>query len=665
MSEVSPAARESPGFGSALAQRCKSPTLQEEVCMTYRVRYSALLLASLIGVAASTTAPAQTAASAPVVKKKVTSQNDLPRFNYAVKGSASALLNADDATFAPFLDQVKKNLGVVLSGYEIQDRATLRSLTSLQLSIQDLEGDNQAALATLDQLRALADKPDVKLTTGLAEEAVLKARIKTGATSGPAYQQAAQAIFADEVNGLPWDVVQNVAKEQQSRLVILSSDLITGGIKREVDPIAAQSGTLDQDSAASVVMGRQTERSLLPLKDGFAATLKQYIVAHNVMKPDIWAARDVTLTLDQQLTPVLVGIWDSGVDTSLYPNQLYTDPNPGDHSAHGLAYDLHGVISNSDLEPLSPELKQAYPNALTLFEGLDDLHNQIDSPAAQKVKAITTQDSPDQIAAVFKQLNALGNYMHGTHVAGIAVRGNPYARLVVARFNDNIPELPFEPTPQWAETFAGDFVAMGDYFRTHNVRVVNMSWGDTVAEFEENLAKTTNEKDPAKRKQHAQELYNIWRKGVETAIQHAPNTLFVAAAGNSDSNAGFDEDVPASLRDSNLLVVGAVNQAGEETSFTSYGDTVLVDADGYRVESYVPGGKRMKESGTSMASPNVANLAAKLFAIDPRLTPQQVIELIRKGADASADGRRHLINPKASVALLQQQLGTKVAAKAP
>jgi subtilisin family serine protease len=54
-----------------------------------------------------------------------------------------------------------------------------------------------------------------------------------------------------------------------------------------------------------------------------------------------------------------------------------------------------------------------------------------------------------------------------------------------------------------------------------------------------------------------------------------------------------------------------------------------------------------------MASPNVVNLAAKLFALDPSLTPVQVIELIEKGATASEDGRLPLINPKASVALLQ------------
>jgi hypothetical protein len=54
-----------------------------------------------------------------------------------------------------------------------------------------------------------------------------------------------------------------------------------------------------------------------------------------------------------------------------------------------------------------------------------------------------------------------------------------------------------------------------------------------------------------------------------------------------------------------------------------------------------------------MASPNVVNLAAKLLALNPALNPAQVIELIRQGATISEDGRRHLIDEKRSVALLQ------------
>ena len=99
----------------------------------------------------------------------------------------------------------------------------------------------------------------------------------------------------------------------------------------------------------------------------------------------------------------------------------------------------------------------------------------------------------------------------------------------------------------------------------------------------------------------------------------------------------------------NILTVGAVDQAGEETSFTSFGESVDVHANGFEVNSYVPGGEKMKMSGTSMAAPNVTNLAAKVLACNPDLTPAQVSKIIIENADKSEDGRRILINPKNTI----------------
>jgi subtilisin family serine protease len=62
----------------------------------------------------------------------------------------------------------------------------------------------------------------------------------------------------------------------------------------------------------------------------------------------------------------------------------------------------------------------------------------------------------------------------------------------------------------------------------------------------------------------------------------------------------------------------------------------------------------MAFSGTSMASPNALNLAAKLLAVEPSLRPREVIRLIEQGAD-ELEGQPglKLLNPKASLALLQ------------
>jgi subtilisin family serine protease len=133
-------------------------------------------------------------------------------------------------------------------------------------------------------------------------------------------------------------------------------------------------------------------------------------------------------------------------------------------------------------------------------------------------------------------------------------------------------------------------------------------------------------------------------------LASAAQMLFVTAGGNSNEDASFTEDVPAGIVLPNLLAVGAVDKAGDEASFTSYGPTVVVHANGYQVESVIPGGDKLSESGTSMASPQVANLAAKILAVNPKLTPPQVIALIRDTADKTPDGRRTLINPKKAVA---------------
>ena len=116
-------------------------------------------------------------------------------------------------------------------------------------------------------------------------------------------------------------------------------------------------------------------------------------------------------------------------------------------------------------------------------------------------------------------------------------------------------------------------------------------------------------------------------------------------------DASFLQDVPASLELPNLITVGATNQAGDATTFTSYGKTVLVYADGFHVESSIPGGKIVKFSGTSMASPAVTNLAAKLFAIDATLTPEQARTLIVEGSTPSEDGRRKLVDESRTIEL--------------
>ncbi len=591
-------------------------------------------------------------AAQPGARIKVATQADLPRHSYPVAVAASELVQAPNGAFDGFAAKVRTDVESVLRDYDLEDRSALRDYLATELGLQEIAGEFPAALKTVERLRSLEDKPSPKLTSGLATRAFLNAALRTRATSGPAFEEEFAKLLGEDVKALPWDVVQDWARQSYARARLASKASLLGQVMTWIDPASLKSHALNDDDAGSLIGVRATLRYFLPLAPVQAGVLKRYIAAHETVEPDIWAAREVTLTADQKPTPVLVAIWDSGIDVALFPDQLFTDSNPTASGTHGLAYDDAGAPSTTWLYALTPEQQATYPEIRADIQGRLDIREGRDSPEAAALERKLKTLSPEQLHRLDEIEKVISFYVHGTHCAGIAVRGNPAARLVVARFDDQLPDLPFAPTLEWARRLGADFGQMSDYFRTRHVRVVNMSWGDDAQEFETWLSKTGGGADPSERKTKAAELYAAWREGIETAIRNAPDTLFVTAAGNSDSNTGFTGDVPSSLRLPNLIAVGAVNQAGDETSFTSYGESVAVHADGYDVESFVPGGAKLKLSGTSMASPNVVNLAAKLFALDPSLTPEQVISLIKRGATPTKDGRRHLIDEQRSVALL-------------
>jgi subtilisin family serine protease len=593
------------------------------------------------------------AGCAQAAKIPVKKETDLPRFSYKVPGAASQFVEADAAAFAPFAAQVGRDVDGVFQAYQVDDHSMRAELLQARLDTQELAGDWAAGLETIDALRALEDKPAAKLLSGLYARARLQAAIDAGGESGPAYEAAFKKRYAAAIAPLPWGLVQDSIKGAYGSSQLASRARVLAELQSELDPAVAQSGALDAGEARELLEARVYLKAALPISAARAEVLHAYIARNQATPPEIWSAREVTLGAADQLTPVNVGIWDSGIDLSLFPGQVFTDDHPTASGAHGLAFDDDGNPSTDWLYPLNAAQRDGYASFREEIQGRIDLQNGVESKAARDTQALYRTLSPAQMHERTEIGKVLGFYAHGTHCAGIAVRGNPAARLVVARFDDQLPDYPFPPTEAWVRKLGDDFRQMADYFRTRRVRVVNMSWGDNAAEFETWLSKTGGGGDPQARKAKAAALFALWKQAIEDAIKSAPDTLFVTAAGNSDSDAGFLDDVPASLHLPNLIAVGAVNKSGDETSFTSHGDTVLAHADGFQVDSFVPGGARLPFSGTSMASPNVVNLAAKLIALDPGLTPAQTIALIREGATASADGRRHLIDEKKSVELLK------------
>jgi subtilisin family serine protease len=600
------------------------------------------------------------AAFADQPKKEVHSQADLPRAIYPVTGSVSTLLQSDESAFDAVVNKAITDLDSLFSDYDIKDNATLISILSAKLSLQELKGDADDGLRTIARIRELQSKPDLKLTVALFDEAILKAQQSVPAKQGAEYEQKVESIYRDAVNALPWDVVQDVIKSARSVSGLLSESFLLGDAQERLQPEIDKSGSLSRESIYALLNTRVNLRIRLPLNAIRLDVLKAYVATHDTQKPDIWAARSVTLSGEDHPQKVLVGIWDSGFDPAVYPGHLYSYPNSAPYPAQGLAFTDDGLPSDSALYPLTPEQKEQYPEVSEDLEALSDLRAGVETPVTEAFKKRLTTMSKDDVNTMFERLSFFGNMTHGTHVAGIAIKGNPAAQLVVFRFNDGLSrELHFPPSTDWAHRMAANFKRIGQFCAEHKVRVVNLSWSDDPQEFEDWLARSKGNQSAEQRKQEALELFAIWKQAIIDAMNAAPNTLFVTAAGNADGDAAFLEDVPPSLELPNLIAVGATNQAGDATSFTSYGKTVVVYANGYHVESFIPGGKKVKYSGTSMAAPQVTNLAAKLFAIDPPITAEKAKELIISGSTPSADGKRKLIDERRSLRLIKKQATAK------
>ena len=598
-------------------------------------------------------------------KPKITSQDQLPRFSYEFKGKVTDVVTQEDA-YQQLAPKVRADLEKLLADYDIEDRATRQDVLGVLLSMDLNEGRFDDALQRIEAIRALEQKPATKALTGLLAESFVAAH-RAAPQDAAAFHAAFKKLYAEKVGALSWELVGDLIQQVKGSAEIASEAVTLGRLANEFQPAVDKTGVISGDVAETLVSARTSVALWLPLKAERVAVLTAYVAAHKKAKPDIWAARSFDLQANQNLTPVVVGIWDSGVDVAIYKNQLWTNPRERDNGrdndgngfvadVHGIAFTLHADRTPELLIPLDDAQRARYPELRNLTKGMLDIRANIDSPEAAEIKKRIAAMQADEVKPFLESLNLFGDYTHGTHVAGIAAAGNPAVRLLVARITFDyrmIPELPTRELSLKNAAAERDTVA---YFQQHGVRVVNMSWGGSPKDWESALELNGAGGTPEERKKLARELFKIERDALYDSMKNAPEILFVVAAGNSDNDVGFDEMLPSGFGLPNMLTVGAVDQAGEETSFTSYGAVVAVHANGFEVDSYIPGGERLKYSGTSMASPNVANLAAKLLALDPKLTVEQVIDLIKLGAERSANGRVNLINPKRSLALLRAKM---------
>lgn len=196
--------------------------------------------------------------------------------------------------------------------------------------------------------------------------------------------------------------------------------------------------------------------------------------------------------------------------------------------------------------------------------------------------------------------NVQDEHGHGTHVAGIAaaVTNNLTGIAGVSWYN------PILPVKVLNKDGTGSLFEVADGIKwatDHGARVINLSLGDAIA---------------------SEILYDAIR------YAHERDVVLIAAAGNDNV---ADPMYPAAYPE--VLAVAAVDQGQNKASFSNYGPHIDVTAPGENIPSTFPGNNYVFMSGTSMAAPHVAGLAGLIRALNPELSNQEVVDLIKQTAD--------------------------------
>ena len=272
-------------------------------------------------------------------------------------------------------------------------------------------------------------------------------------------------------------------------------------------------------------------------------------------------------------------------------------------------------------DPMVKQAKQMYLAGLN-SEALKDFKNYLEGQEKYNLNVDFNGriqgDDPDNINdRNYGNNNVIppkADELHATHVAGIIaqIRHNGIGGDGVA---DHVLIMPIRAVPDGDE-YDKDIALAFRYAVDNGAKVINTSFG---------------------------KYYSPHKDWVWDAIKYAADhdVLIVNAAGNDGkdmdqygANMSYpnDGDVKGKEITDNFLNVGAIGPnygADMVASFSNYGkETVDIFSPGVKIYATVPFGKYKFLRGTSMASPDVAGVAALIRTRYPELTASEVKHII-------------------------------------
>jgi subtilisin family serine protease len=405
---------------------------------------------------------------------------------------------------------------------------------------------------------------------------------------------------------------------------------------------------------------------------------------------------------------VLMAVFDSGIDYN-HPelkNNIHFELNSnGEPISAG--YDYLGKDEWPSYRIVNTEIYDYAEQSSDKKKEIDERSQESDFNKTVRADTQAKQCKIDAVTSVSAKLKdyvhayraqsyeAAGEYIHGTHVAGLMTYNRPDFGLIAYRV------LPYHVTKAEGRE---ESLLKTDYFvsnienalnrmakiRDANgrpVRIVNLSLGGS-------LQKPNGDDGPSDQEQNEkfERARSIIYHRLTDVIKSHPGVLFVAAAGN---DGGWSESktriqYPCGIEAENVLCVGATNNFEELSTFTNIplNNVDLVFAPGFEIKSLYPSdqcrafstfmestinsdaagvckyekaqrkwvvdapalntfapvlkafvnacknseNRYVRMSGTSMATPIVSHLAGEILANNPNYSPTDVIREIKKRA---------------------------------
>jgi len=196
------------------------------------------------------------------------------------------------------------------------------------------------------------------------------------------------------------------------------------------------------------------------------------------------------------------------------------------------------------------------------------------------------------------------NFSHGTHCGGIAgARTNNADGIASISWNVRLmpckTKLNSSTGPSLQATLGGV-----EYAIASGADVISMSYGSS---------------------QFSQTVQNAFNRA------HNDGIVLIAAAGNDN-----DSTIQYPAGYTHVIAVASTNASDQRSGFSSYGSWVDVSAPGSNIFStlgQINNNFYGFQSGTSMATPMVAGLAALMLSYQPNLTPDQIETCLESSAD--------------------------------